>query len=123
MSDQIHVLVLSLLFCGAFGGAQQGATTPEPEPAVDPVAGEGEEAEVECVPVRCEIYCEYGFAKDGNDCETCDCAEPPEPCAFIGAGGACFDTRDALCASMECPDARCACTEASSRNSCACRAE
>lgn len=33
-----------------------------------------------CEPVLCDLYCEYGFAKDERGCEVCKCNEPPLKC-------------------------------------------
>lgn len=32
-----------------------------------------------CVPVTCDLYCPYGFARDASGCETCACNPPPPP--------------------------------------------
>ncbi len=31
----------------------------------------------QCAPVLCEMYCEFGWAKDADGCDTCACAAPP----------------------------------------------
>ncbi|MBI2373414.1 MAG: hypothetical protein HYV07_05390 [Deltaproteobacteria bacterium] len=31
----------------------------------------------ECEPVTCEMYCEFGFARDDRGCEVCACTPPP----------------------------------------------
>lgn len=31
----------------------------------------------DCQPVMCDLYCEFGFAKDERGCETCDCNPNP----------------------------------------------
>ncbi|GEM_PF-2881169 len=33
-----------------------------------------------CEPVVCDLYCEFGFAKDERGCEVCKCNEPPIKC-------------------------------------------
>jgi hypothetical protein len=33
-----------------------------------------------CEPVLCDLYCEYGFARDERGCEICKCNEPPLNC-------------------------------------------
>ncbi|MGC9042390.1 MAG: hypothetical protein ACP5KG_00895 [Myxococcota bacterium] len=33
-----------------------------------------------CAPVMCDLYCEYGFARDERGCEVCKCNEPPLDC-------------------------------------------
>ena len=37
----------------------------------------------ECEPVRCEMFCEHGFAVDENGCEVCECAEVIYFCCYI----------------------------------------
>ncbi len=32
----------------------------------------------ECVPVTCELFCDYGFERDEEGCEICSCADYPE---------------------------------------------
>jgi hypothetical protein len=31
---------------------------------------------VECDPVLCRMYCEYGWSKDENGCDICECSDP-----------------------------------------------
>ncbi len=39
---------------------------------------------VECAPVTCEVYCDYGFELDANGCEICSCnAEPAYYCSDV----------------------------------------
>ena len=32
-----------------------------------------------CLPVTCDLFCEFGFARDATGCETCSCNPPPPP--------------------------------------------
>lgn len=32
---------------------------------------------VECAPVACDLFCEFGFKTDEEGCEICECNEPP----------------------------------------------
>jgi hypothetical protein len=49
----------------------------EPHPAVC----YGQCRTIECAPVLCDLWCEYGFARDERGCETCRCnPPPPEEC-------------------------------------------
>ena len=34
----------------------------------------------ECSPVRCLLFCQYGFTKDENGCDICMCRDPYEVC-------------------------------------------
>lgn len=34
--------------------------------------------ETTCPPI-CRMYCEYGFVKNHNGCDICQCQEPPKP--------------------------------------------
>ena len=61
-------------------------------------------AAAQCPAVMCDLYCEDGFARDANGCETCACAEPdvcpvqPVPanvrCAYVVTWGKNPDTGD-----------------------------
>ncbi|MBN2693802.1 hypothetical protein JXR93_03985 [bacterium] len=38
------------------------------------------EKKVECEPILCDLYCEFGFILDENGCEICQCNEPHNIC-------------------------------------------
>jgi len=60
----------------------------------------------ECPPI-CYMHCEYGFVKDENDCDTCQCECPPHNCrkfcehGFIPDENGC-DTCDCMCSPIQC---------------------
>jgi hypothetical protein len=64
---------------------EDGVTYPNPCEAtcagVD-VLSRGECAAV-CEPVACEVFCEFGFARDERGCETCECLDPCQACTSV----------------------------------------
>lgn len=56
--------------------------TDDPDDSCDPNAGGADCSGVcvpkaGCQPVLCTLFCEYGFKKDANGCEICDCNDAP----------------------------------------------
>ena len=62
----------------------------------------------ECSGVVCEMWCEYGFARDASGCEICSCNPPPRPdadCrsdADCGRGMICEQQGSCACVTYPC---------------------
>jgi len=46
---------------------------------------------VECSPVKCRMFCAYGFNRDENGCEICKCNDSPQPCPQLNCANTCLN--------------------------------
>lgn len=68
--------------------------------AAEPVYDGCRVRQVECLDVLCDVYCEHGFERDANGCETCACRPPRRGCesdADCAPGEACVIEADCAC--------------------------